>query len=361
MINKKFLTLLTCLTALIDKQHRIAIEYLKEENKILREQLQDKYGVKRIILTKKQKQRLAKKAKPLGRKLLGETTLLFKPATILGWYRDLIGRKYDGSANRKGGRRKISKEKVDWVIKLATENPNWGAGRISNYMKYLKMEISKPSVWRIMVDHGFDPNSQTRSLGNWKRFIKSHFEVLAATDFFSYEVLTRQGLIRYMILFVIDISTRRVHIAGISPKPTGDWMLQMARNLTDYEDGFLNGKRYLIHDRDSLFTKKFAETIKVTGVTAVKTVRQSPNMNAYAERFVQTIKHECLNHLLLTNERQLSYAIDEFVEYYHHERPHEGLGGKMISPLPQDQDGQIVKFERLGGLLKSYRRVKNAA
>ncbi|MBI9018881.1 MAG: transposase [Phycisphaerae bacterium] len=228
-------------------------------------------------------------------------------------------------------------------------------------MKYLDMKLSKASVWRIMVDHGFNPDSEVRNSGDWEKFIKSHFGVLAATDFFTIELLTCKGLVRCMVLFVIDIATRRVHIAGIRINPDGQWTEQIARNLTDYENGFLNGKKYLIHDRDLLFTKKFDDILGAVGVTSVKTVKRSPNLNAYAERFVQTIKKECLNHLILTNEEQLKYAVDQFIEHYNHERPHENLDGKMIDPLPQDDDGEIIRFERLGGLLKSYRRIKQAA
>ena len=158
---------MTLLTRLLDKKHVQAIEYLKEENRILRELIHDKYGAKRILLTDRQRKRLAAKAKPLGRKGLEETTDLFCLATILGWYRKLIARKFDGSENRKGGSPKVSQEKIDWVLKMAKENPFWGAGRISNYMKYLDMSIGKTTVWRIMEDHGFcpDPKIRKRMIG----------------------------------------------------------------------------------------------------------------------------------------------------------------------------------------------------
>ncbi|MBI9019596.1 MAG: transposase [Phycisphaerae bacterium] len=215
-------------------------------------------------------------------------------------------------------------------------------------MKYLDMKLSKASVWRIMVDHGFNPDSEVRNSGDWEKFIKSHLVVLAATDFFTIELLTCKGLVRCMVLFVIDIATCRVHIAGIRINPDGQWTEQIARNFTDYEDGFLN-------------TKKFDDILGFVGVTSVKTVKRSPNLNTYAERFVQIIKKKCLDHLILTNEEQLKYAIDQFIEHYNHERPNENLDGKIIDPWPQDSDAEIIKFERLGGLLKSYRRIRQAA
>ena len=363
MINAGFLTLLTLLTRLMDKKHVQTIEYLKEENRILRELIHDKYGAKRILLTDRQRKRLAAKAKPLGRKGLEETTDLFCPATILGWYRKLIARKFDGSENRKGSSPKVSQEKIDWVLKMAKENPFWGAGRISNYMKYLDMPIGKTTVWRIMEDHGFCPDPKIRKKNDWNGngFIKSHFDVLTATDFFTVELLTRRGLVTCMVLFVIDISTRKVNIAGIKTDPDSKWTDQIARNLVDCEEGFLKDKTHLIRDRDSRFAGKFDKILGDSGVKVIKTPKQSPNLNAYFERFVQTIKHECLNHLILTNEKQLRYVVEQFIEYYHQERPHEGLGGKCIDPMPQDYGGEIIQFERLGGLLKSYRRVKQAA
>lgn len=184
---------------------------------------------------------------------------------------------------------------------------------------------------------------------------------MAATDFFTVELLTRRGLVRCMVLFVIDLASRRVQIAGVKTDPEGEWMKQMARNLTFAEEGFLAGKKYLLHDRDPLFTDAFRETLKAGGVKPVKLPKQSPNLNAYAERFVQTVQKECLDRLILTSQEQLEYVLHEFLEYYHRERPHEGLGGRMIDPYQQDQDGEIIKFERLGGLLTSYRRVRKAA
>ena len=180
------------------------------------------------------------------------------------------------------------------------------------------------------------------------------------TVFFSVELLTPQGLVRCLVLFVIDVASRKVQIAGVKTEPDGQWMKQIARNLTQADSGFLQGKRYLIHDRDPLFTKAFDEILEAGGTKAVKTVRQSPNLNAFAERFVQSVKHECLNKMILTSEKQLEYVLTEYLAYYHRERPHDGLGGKIIDPLPQDADGPIVRFERLGGLLSSYRRKRAA-
>ena len=132
-------------------------------------------------------------------------------------------------------------------------------------------------------------------------------------------------------------------------------MKQMARNLTDPISGFLRNKKYLIHDRDPLFTKEFRAILKAGGVKPVKTTVASPNLNPFVERFVRSIKYECLNKILIFGERHFRYVISEYMKFYHFERPHQGIGNNIIDPQPQGK-GEIVCHERLGGLLKSYRR-----
>jgi putative transposase len=188
-----------------------------------------------------------------------------------------------------------------------------------------------------------------------KTFIKAHLGAIAAMDFFNVEVLSLTGLVRYSVLFVIDIKTRRVQIAGIVREAHGAWMKQVARNLIDAVDGFLQGTRYVIHDRDPLFTVEFRDLLRTAGVECLKLPAQSPNLNSYAERFVLSIKSECLNKLVLLGEQHLRQAVCEFVEHYHLERDHQGLANRLLtapSP-PANDDGPIVQRERLGGILIS--------
>ncbi len=145
-----------------------------------------------------------------------------------------------------------------------------------------------------MLENGFDPAPLRKTGTSWETFLRAHWGAIAATDFFSVEVLTRTGLVRYFVLFIIDLQTRRVEIAGIAKRPDGEWMKQIARNLTDSEDGFLNGDHYLIHDRDPLFTEAFRRVLGSSGVQTLKLRARSPDLNAYAERFVRSIKSECL-------------------------------------------------------------------
>jgi putative transposase len=171
-------------------------------------------------------------------------------------------------------------------------------------------------------------------------------------------VITWRGLARYFALFVIDLKTRRIEIAGISASPDGAWKGQVARNWTDSEDGFLLRSRYLIHDRDPLFTKAFRETLKSSGVHLVRLPSRSPNLNAYAERFVRSIKVECLAQVIPIGEGHLRRVVREYVEHYHGERNHQGIGNRLISSSLDGsrRAGSIECRERLGGLLRYYCR-----
>lgn len=171
-------------------------------------------------------------------------------------------------------------------------------------------------------------------------------------------MLTRAGLVRYFVLFVIELQSRRVEIAGISAEPDGQWMKQLARNLTDVEAGALLGAPYLIHDRDPLFTHAFRDLLKSSGVEPVKLPARSPNLNAYAERFVRSIKSECLARIIPLGEHHLRQAVKEYTAHYHCERNHQGLNNQLIEKTRDrlNADNTVVCRERLGGVLKYYYR-----
>ncbi len=328
------------------------IEYLQAENRVLREQL----GDGRLIFTDGQRRRLAAKARAIGRKGLFEIGTVVTPDTLLRWHRQLIARKYDGSQSRRAGRPKTAVKIDDLIVRMARENPRWGYTRIRGALHNLGHEIGRNTIKRILLENGFDP---VRKKGmSWETFLKAHWGAIAATDFFSVEVITRAGLVRYFVLFVIDLKTRRVEIAGIVPQPDGEWMSQVARNLTDAEDGFLNGSRYLIHDRDPLFTEAFREVLGSSGVRTVKLPTRSPNLNAYAERFVRSIKSECLGLIIPLGERHLRSAVKEYTEHYHLERNHQGLENELIEDRigVVDTNRAVERQERLGGILNYYYR-----
>ncbi len=185
-----------------------------------------------------------------------------------------------------------------------------------------------------------------------------HWELIVAADFFTVEVWTRRGLQRFMVLFVMELSTRKVEIAGIGRVANGLWMSQIGRNLTDAVDGILNGKRYLIHDRDPLFTTDFLNMLADVGVKSVKLPPRSPNLNAYAERFVRTIKESCLERMILFGEESLRTAILNFVAHYHTERNQQGLDNRLINPEVGHlgNTGLLQRRQRLVGMLTYYYR-----
>lgn len=209
-----------------------------------------------------------------------------------------------------------------------------------------------------MLKNGFDPSPARRKGMTWAEFLRIHWDQIAAADFFTMEVMTLKGLRRYLILFVMEVSTRKVHIAGIAHDPDGRWMQQMGRNLTDAFDGFLLCKRFMFHDRDPLFTSAFRRLLRDSGTIPVKLPARSPNLNAYAERFVRSIKEECLDRMIFFSQEALERAVFEYAEHYHEERNHQGLGNRLIErpteALPVA--GRVECRRRLGGLLRFYCR-----
>jgi transposase InsO family protein len=337
----------------MNRQEQDAIEFLKEENRILRARL----GHKRIILNAAEKRRLSTAAKKLGSNLLGQVSTIFSPATLLKWHRMLVARKYDGCGMR-GPKPKKANSVRALVLRMAGDNPDWGYGRIHGELKGLGFTVSWQTVRRIMLEHGLLPDPDKPYKTTWNSFLHSHWESIAACDFFSIEAWGFKGLTRYLVFFVIDLATRKVEIAGIHVDPAEPQMVQMARNLTDAHDGFLKDKRVLIHDRDTLYTKKFCQTLRAAGVRTLKLPKMSPNLNPVAEAFVAGIRRECLNKMIMFGERHVRYVVEQFISHYNEERPHQGLGNRRISECkePQPADGPVLCRERLGGLLKSYYR-----
>src|SRR6478672_5565576 len=321
------------------------IEYLREENRVLREQL----GDRRLRLTDDQRRRLAARAKGLGRKVLAELATIVTPETLLRWHRRLIAQKYDGSGHRSPGRPRTAASVEDLVVHMAEQNRDWGYRRIQGALSNLGHKLARSTIADILQRHGMEPAPERTRKTTWKEFLKQHWDLIVAADFFTIEVWTTKGLQRFIVLFFIELSTRRVEIAGISATANGLWMSQIARNLTDSVDGLLMGNRYLIHDRDPLFTEEFLATLKNAGVKSVKLPPRSPNLNAHAERFVRSIKESCLERLILFGETSLRTAIQNFTARYHSERNHQGLGNRLIQPDPDHlvNTGAVQCQERL--------------
>jgi putative transposase len=345
---------LMALAGWMNERQQQVIEYLQEENRVLREHT----GKRRLRFTDDQRRRLAVKAKVLGRKTLTELDTLVMPDTLMNWHRKLIAEKYDGSAKRRPGRPQVREEVQRQVVRMAKENRSWGYRRIQGALSHVGYKLAVSTIAEILRRHGIEPAPERSRKTSWKEFLAQHWGLIVAADFFSVEVWTWKGLKRFLVLFFIDLKTRQVEIAGISSAANGFWMSQVGRNATDAVDGILLGKRYLIHDRDPLFTAEFEQLLASMGVKSVKLPRQSPNLNAHAERFVRTIKESCLERLVLFGERSLRTAVREFTQHYLRERHHQGLGNRLIlaDNCGEARRSRIQRRQRLGGLLNYYSR-----
>ena len=347
-------TLLACLCGLVNQRQQQIIEFQNAQIEALLKQL----GKKRLLLNDDQRRLLAVKAHAIGRKALLELTTIVTPDTILRWHRELVAKKFDFSGKRKPGRPRIRQEIVDAIIRFARENPTWGYDRIQGALKNLNYHIADSTVANVLKAHGIEPAPDRQRTPAWSTFLKAHWNSIFATDFTTVEVWTRNGLVTFYILAIMHLQTRRVHIAGITPSPNATWIGQVCRNLTDCEDGFLRNASHLILDRDSSFIpmRGFIEQNIETEVILLPP--KSPNMNAYMERWFRSLKTECIDRMIFFGRKSLENAVREYVEHYHAERNHQGLGNELIEPV-DDADtvaGRIECRDRLGGLLKYYHR-----
>ena len=348
--------MLAYITGTVDEELLLRNEYLAAENRILRAQIKG-----RLLLSDAEKATLAEIAQRLGRIALEELAVVANSDTLLAWYRKLIANKFDGSKFRKSwGRPRVDEETERLVVRMAKENPGWGYDRIVGAMANLGHRLSDQTVGNILRRHGLSPAPKRKQTISWKDFIRSHMEVLVGTDFFTVEVLTLKGLVTYYVLFFIHLKSRRVSLAGMTPYPGQEWMEQQARNATMEEWGFLRGCRYLLHDRDTKFCASFRELIESGSVKTIRLQARSPNLNSFAERWVRSVKEECLSKLILFGERSLRRALQQYVVHYHEERNHQGKENLILFPLKREgarnRRAAVRCRERLGGLLKYYER-----
>jgi transposase InsO family protein len=345
--------LLAYITGTVDQELLLRNEYLVTENRILRHQLKG-----RVRLSDGERTALAEIGQKLGEKALEAVANIVTPDTILAWHRKLVAQKCDGSKRRKGlGRPKVDPELEALVVRMAQENRSWGYDRIVGALANLGHTISDQTVGNILKRHGIALAPERKTTTTWKEFIRTHMDVLVATDFFTVEVWTLGGLVTYYVLFFLRLGTREVQVAGVTPHPNAAWMVQVARHVTMEEWGFLSPGQYLIHDRDGKYCPAFQQIIDAAGVTRVPLPPRSPNLNAYAERWVRSVKEECLARLILCGEASLRHALTQYVEHFHHERNHQGKGNVLLVPvISQDPEraGPMQCRERLGGLLKYY-------
>ncbi len=338
----------------MDQEFLLRNEYLVAENRILKAQLKG-----RLKLSDAERAALGEIGHRLGRQALAEVAKAAMPETILGWYRKLVARKFDGSAaRRRPGRPRIDAAIEQLIVRMAKENPSWGYDRIVGALANLGHDVADQTVGNVLKRHGVHAAPDRKHKTTWAAFIRSHLAVLAGTDFFTVEVLTLRGLVTFYVLFFIHLESRKVEIAGITAHPNERWMQQMARNVTTEGWGFLQCCRYLLHDRDTKYTQSFRAIIESGQVKPLALPARSPNLNAYAERWVKSVKDECLSKLILFGERSLRRAVHEYAIHYHTERNHQGKDNVLLFPqaLETRREEQVRCRERLGGLLRYYDR-----
>ena len=352
-VIQPFHLLVIALAGWFNRHQQAVIDYLVEENLVLKEQLEGQ----RLRFTDEQRIRLAVKAKALGRQLLDELETLVTPDTLLAWHRKLIAKKWT-YARQGPGRPRVAQEITDLVLRMARENVSWGYDRIQGALANLGHSIAPNTVKNILKRHGIEPAPEREKRTSWQTFLQAHWEVMAATDFFTVEVWMPRGLVTYYVLFVIRLKTRCVHIAGVTTAPNGAYLEQVARNLTDVSDGFLLTSRSLIMDRDTKYTEDFRNYLDREGVKPVRCPARAPNCNAFAERFVRSIKAECLDRMIIFGEASLRRALREYVAHYSSERNHQGVGNRLLEPRAavRSTDERIQCRERLGGMLNFYYR-----
>ena len=337
----------------MSRHQQAVIEYLQEENRILLEQL----GGKPKRFTDAQRIRVARKAKLVGRRRLGKLATLVTPDTLLRWFRVLVAKKWTFARTHSLGRPPVDAELEKLVVKLLQENPTWGSKRIVGALNNLGFRLSDSTVDNIRLRNGLDPAPLRGKSTSWHQFLQAHWETLIAADFFTTEVLSWNGLVTYYTLFVIELRSRAVHVCGTTMSPNAAWMQQVARQLVDSVQGFALGKTHLIIDRDTKYGDGFRHTLESAGVNIVLCPPRVPQCNAYTERFVRSIKEECLSRLIFLSEHHLRTTIATFADYYRHRRNHQGIENKLIEPPPSfPEAGRIRCRNELGGMLNYYYR-----
>jgi len=277
--------------------------------------------------------------------------LIVTPQTMLRWHRELVRRRWT-QPQRTAGRPPVERRVREVVLRLARENPRWGYPRIAGELLKLGVRISPSTVRRLLLAAGLTP-APRRSGPSWREFLRHQATSVLACDFFTVETVS---LRRYYVLFFIELGSRRVHLAGCTTKPTGAWVTQQARNLSF--TGLLERTRFLIHDRDRKFTAAFDEVFRSEGIKVIQTPIRAPQANAYAERFVRTVRAECLDWLLILGRRHLEHVLGCYVTHYNAERPHRALalvppeaGNTAVRPA----NAKIERHDLLGGLIHEYR------
>ncbi len=338
------------LATLSDKKLGQTIEFLREENRILRNKLPE-----RIMLTPRERSRLLRYGRKLESAIASVITIV-SPRTFSRW------RAAEGERPKRGGRkpgRPRTEESVrDLVLRLARET-GWGYSRILGELKKLGIgTVSRSTVINILREAGLDPGPK-RGVGSWSEFLTRHAETLWASDFLTVKTWTTRGIVDLSVLFFIHPGTRKVFIGGVSANPDAAWMQQQARNATMRMEEMGHPVSHLIIDHDGKYAKEFDAIFTAEEAKVQRVGPRAPNLNAHAERFAQSLRVECLDHFVFCGEKHVRHVLTEYLTHYNAERPHQGIGNVPLTDdvkTPKLAKGRVNCRKRLGGLIRHYHR-----
>jgi putative transposase len=365
------LPFITCLIAatILARQNKAPLSevvYLRAEIAFLHSQGPKR---KKLVFSDAWRKRLARAAEEIPWQRLEQIATVAKAGTIRSWRRLMgvgkLGVRYAGP-----GRPRTKLDVEQTVVRLATENPTWGQIRIRGEMMKLGVRLAARTVAAILTRHGLGPAPKRRADPMWRQFVTDHLDCLVATDFFTVDVWGWLGKQSYDVLFAIHVGSRKVEIMGVTQHSDEAYMAQVARNQTIPDTGWLKqvGCRYLIHDRDTKFCGKWKGILQDAGITLVPTPPRSPDLNAFAERWVRTVKTECVRRCWFLGYNGLCRALREYLIHYGEERPHQSMGNQPLTRNPADlppaqisiadfKAGEIRCVKRCNGAIRHYYRV----
>jgi putative transposase len=327
----------------VDGERDIEILVLRHQLQVLRRQ------VKRPQLSRFDRLLLAAASQRMQKSLW--SAFIVKPETLLRWHRELVRRKWTFRRRQGAGRPGLERETTELMLHLARENPRWGYQRIRGELLKLDVRVSATTIRTVLLRHGLDP-APRRAGPTWREFLHSQASGILAADFFTVETVLLKTL---YVLFFIELATRRVVIAGATRSPDSAWVTQHARNLA--MEGRLEAVCFVLHDRDAKFSRPFDTVLQTEGASVIRTPIRAPKANAFAERFVRTVRSECLDHVLIWGRRHLELVLRTYVRHYIEERPHRGLA--LATPAGQEvaratRGKMLSRRDVLGGLIHEY-------
>ncbi len=282
------------------------------------------------------------------------SSFIVRPQTLLRWHRELVRRKWTFRRKGTAGRPPLEPGTTELILRLGRENPRWGYQRIRGELLKLGIRVSATTIRAVLLRNGLQPAPRRRG-PTWGEFLRSQAEGILAFDFFTVETVALRTI---YVLFAIQLSRRQVHVVGATRNPDSAWVTQKARNLAF--DDRLKGVRFVLHDRDAKFSGSFDEVLRTEGARVIPTPIRAPNANAFAERFVRTIRGECLDHVLIHGRRHLERVLQTYVKHYIEERPHRGLRlatpqGRLAPVSGGPKRTALTRRDVLGGLIHEYR------